>query len=235
MEQYRPGRELNFERIDPLPCSEQIGLDPPLQLRILKRIRVCPGHRSQVVLVSTADQQHFIAKCFDPSHCPTDEAADAQQTVSEYCQTRSRVEAEVYERLAQFQGQYIPKFYGRYRYASTATAILLEYIPNASLDHFRDGLPESELRELLDIGNTALDAIHEFGIFHYDIQPSNVFWSTETKALRIVDWEFSRCDPPSDLVDNWAISDHSEFRTALECCGLPKIPWQIPEDAPWVV
>ena len=57
MEQYRPGRELKFERIDPLPCSEQIGLESPLQLRILQRIRVGPGHRSQDVLVSTADQQ----------------------------------------------------------------------------------------------------------------------------------------------------------------------------------
>ena len=201
-------------------------------LNILEGIRVCPDRRSQVVLVSTANQEHFVAKCFDPSLCPTDGAAEARQTVSEYCQARSRVEADVYERLAQFQGQYIPKFYGRYRYAS-ATAILLEYIPKPSLDHFHAGLPESELYELLDIGTTALNAIHELGIFHYDIQASNVFWSKETKALRIVDWEFSRRDPPSDLVKDWAQSDLLEFRYALESCGLPKIPWQIPRGATW--
>jgi len=227
-----------FERIDPLPSefgSEQATMESPLQLSILKRIRVCPSHRSQIVLVSTPDQVHFVAKCFDPSLCPPDEAAEARQTVSEYCEARSRVEADVYECLAQFQGRYIPKFYGRYRYASTgnATAILLEYLSNASLDHFHDGLTQTELYELLDIGSTALDAIHSLGVFHYDIQPSNVFWSLETKALRIVDWEFSRRDPPSDIVEDWAVSDVLEFRRALECCGLPKVGQQIPDDASW--
>ena len=236
MDQYRPGRELMFERIDPLQNesgSEQPGLGSPLQLNILERIRVCPSRRSQIVLVSTADQGPFIAKCFDPFLCPPDEAAEARQTVAEYCEARSRVEAEVYERLASLQGQYIPKFYGRYGYTSTcyATAILLEYIPNASLNHFRDILPQSELRELLDIGSTALGAIHSLGIFHYDIQASNLFWSTETKALRIVDWEFSRRDPPSDDAKDWADSDLLEFRYALESCGLSKLEWKNP--APW--
>lgn len=240
MDQYSPGRKLTFQRMYPLATESGPSLDFSLEVNILERICIGPSRRSQIVLVSAhltnADRGPFVAKCFDPSLCPPDEAAEARQIVSEYCATRSKVEAEVYERLAPLQGQYIPKFYGRYRYASAsgyATAILLEYISDASLDHFHDELPQSELHGLLDIGTIALDAIHSRGVFHYDIQPSNVFWNTETKALRIVDWEFSRCDPPSEVIEDWAVSDVLELRRALESCGLPRTEAQIPDDAPW--
>jgi serine/threonine protein kinase len=245
MDQFTQGQNLTFERICPLPIecgSQETGLELTLEANILKRIRIGPSRRSQVVLVSvdlpSAGQGPFVAKCFDPSFCPPDEAAEARQTISKYCATRSKVEEEAYERLAAFQGQYIPKFYGRYRYASTsgyATAILLEYVCDTSLDDFRDGLPRSELLGLLDIGTTALEAIHACGIFHYDIQPSNVLWSPEKKALRIVDWEFARRDPPSKSVEDWTESDRLELRRALECCGLPRSEMEIPDGASWVL
>jgi len=242
MDQFTLGQKLTFERICPPIESSSEETKLPLEVNILKFIRIGPSRRSQILLVSvdfpSAGQGPFVAKCFDPSFCPSEEAAEAGQTVLEYYATRSKVEAEVYERLAAFQGQYIPKFYGRYRYASTsghATAILLEYVCNASLDGFHDGLPQNELRRLLDIGTTALGAIHSCGVFHYDIQPSNVFWSPEKKALRIVDWEFARRDPPLEAVEDWTKSDRFELLRALECCGLPRTEMEIPNGASWVL
>jgi len=117
MDQFTPGQKLTFERICPLPIeSSSQETELPLEVNILKCIRIGPSRRSQILLVSvdlpSAGQGPFVAKCFDPSFCLPEEAAEAGQTVSEYCATRSKVEAEVYERLAAFQGQYIPKFYG---------------------------------------------------------------------------------------------------------------------------
>ena len=135
------------------------------------------------------------------------------------------METNVYRRLSTFQGQYIPKFYGRYRYSAAsdkdATAILLEKIPGYSLNNFHR-LPESELLEILKIGNTALDAIHSKGIYHYDIQESNLFWGQD-KTLRIIDWEFSRLDPPAEVARHWAASDRAELRRILTYVGRRRL------------
>jgi len=61
-----------------------------------------------------------------------------------------------------------------------------------------------------------------------------VFWSPE-KALRIVDWEFARCDPPLEAVEDWTESDRFELLRALECCGLPRTEMEIPDGASWVL
>ena len=62
-----------------------------------------------------------------------------------------------------------------------------------------------------------------------------MFWSPEKKALRIVDWEFARRDPPLEAVEDWTKSDRFELLRALECCGLPRTEMEIPNGASWVL
>jgi len=243
MDAYKPGCKLTFERVDRAAGdadSETAGLGGRVELEIVQRIFVGFSRRSQILLVSTcipnSEAEIFVAKCFDPSFCCTSEAADFFQNPVQYCKSRSLVETEAYQRLSVFQGQHVPNFYGRYRYSTDsgdATAILLEYIRDPSLDRHNQ-LCETELLQIFDIGNAALGDIHSRGVYHYDIQPSNLFWNSDTKALRIVDWKFSLFDRPADEAQDWAKGDRSEFRTALEACGLPEMVIEISKNAMWV-
>jgi serine/threonine protein kinase len=235
MDTYEPGRRLTFERDDLPPNgsgSGTAGVEDRLELEIVERLLAGPSRRSQVVLVSPALRTHdaelFVAKCFDPSFCSTKEATDFFATPVEYCKKRALVETEAYRRLSEFQGQLVPKFQGRYRYSTgsdEATAILLEYIQDPSLDR-HDGLTETELKKILNVGTEALDKIHSRGVCHFDIQPSNVFWNSTTMALKFVDWEFSLFDQPAEAESDWY-----ELRKALEDCGLSRIVVEMPETA----
>jgi serine/threonine protein kinase len=235
MDTYEPGRRLTFERDDPSPSgsgSDRADVGDRLELDIVKRLLVGPSRRSQVVLVSscphTAEAELFVAKCFDPSFCSTKEAADFFKTPVEHCKTRALVETEAYRRLSEFQGQLVPKFQGRYRYSTgsgEATAILLEYIRDPSLDR-HDELTETELQKILDVGTDALRSIHSQGVCHFDIRPSNVLWNSSTMALRFVDWEFSLFDQPAEAESDWY-----ELRKALEARGLPRVVTDMPETA----
>ena len=243
MDAYKPGCKLTFERVDRAATdadSETAGLECRVELEIVQGIFVDFSRQSQILLVSTctpnSEAEVFVGKCFDPSFCCTSEAANFFLNPVKYCESRSLVETEAYQRLSVFQGQHVPKFYGRYRYSTDsgdATAILLEYIRDPSLDRY-NRLSETELLQILDVGNAALRDIYSRGVYHYDIQPANLFWNSDTKALGIADWEFSLFDRPADEAQDLAKGDRSEFRTALEACGLPEIVTEIPKNATWV-
>ena len=181
--------------------------------------------------IPNAEAELFVANSFDPSFCPRNEAADFGQTPVEYCKSRGLVETNAYQQLSIFQGRHLPKFYGRYRYptgSGEATAILLQYILDPPLVEYalnplfnhRDPLSETELLQIFDVGAAALDEIHSQQVYHYDIQSSILYWNSNTRALRIADWEFSHFDGPDFDSEALARSDWMHLPSTLEVCAF---------------
>ena len=239
---YREGNRLTLEPIGTdQPTTKASG---QIDITIVERLAAWRGRRSQVLLVEAnplplADSSPttFVAKCFDPYLGSPSDAYDNDQTPAEYWAELCQTEVYAYQRLRQFQGRYLPIFYGRFRYSANSgpvDVVLLEFIKDPPLSHFK----QSDFRspDLVELHNQAIHVLNDFhscGVYHDDIKAGNIFWNNERRMLRICDWDCARFDPPEDFASDWAYSDECRMNATLESYG---IPWKvdIPPSAVWI-
>jgi serine/threonine protein kinase len=245
MDEYAIGKRLELTALLPNAITTQVDSNT-FEVIIEQCLNVGLNRRSQVLLVRLAKPRNddllhpkYLAKCFDWSFCSTDEAAEHEKTPQAYCAQRWSSEVNSYTKLREYQGVHIPEFYGSYNYQTKsgyAHAILLGVIEGSNLKSMqRSSFTPDELSQIEDESHRILDCFHSRGVYHRDIQPSNIFWDPKTnRRLMVCDWEFAEVDPPKELIAGWAASDKRMLSSTLEKFGLPSKGGK-PEDDPLVL
>jgi serine/threonine protein kinase len=211
---YAVGRELQFESLD----------GPILKVEVLKQLSVARHLRSQVILVKTKDSpkmipSNLVAKCYDPTLFPVHDINEPSSPEA-YCAKLKSREAKAYTRLQSLETIAVPKFYGEYQFSTgdassnRINAILLQFIDHPNLDNL--SFKNLDLDCLERVTHQSLRQCHALGVFHRDINSSNIFFTG--KNAIICDWEhatfeddYSKEDP-----ENWRLSDESSLISTLK-------------------
>lgn len=86
--------------------------------------------------------------------------------------------------------------------------IVLPYCPGRSVDGVAGYMSELQIWHLLRDIAGALDELHENGMGHFDVKPSNILWDGSDFLLS----DFGSCRAVSDAEDRQVADDESSFR-----------------------
>ena len=170
-----------------------LNTTPPFSLRIHRHIAVQEGRRSQIFTATMEPGQPnpttsgtmplpspdapICVKIFDHDLVDVHDD-DVTGTPAELCSHVYFAESRTYSRLATLSGVEIPRMFltstvGQYH------AIVFEYIDQHSLSNYTIQSDE-EMMLLEDMGRSAVEKLHEQGVYHGDIRASNIMWSMST-------------------------------------------------------
>ena len=202
----------------------------PLSLKIETHIKVQEGRRSQIFTAivekvepnssisetSTllAPGSRVLVKMFDYDLLAVYDD-DSAGSPADVCIQVYSAETKIYDRLTTLHGAEIPHFYlactcGRYQ------TVVLEYIHQSSLLDYSVETKE-EMETIKAATRSAVGKLHANGVYHGDIQPSNILWSSATRRVVLVDFEKSKTFGENDLVSTtWKEIDDSDLEYVLQ-------------------
>ena len=173
-----------------------------------------------------------VAKVFDPDFMANALSdGEWQGSAIDYCGHLACNEESAYTKLGSMNGVELPIFYGTYK--SGDSYIILEYLTSPSLYQYLVHSPE-ESAALCLAAYSLIEKIQLKGVYHRDIEPSNLLWEPSLCELKNFDFEFSSSeDGKSEAVfRRWAKRDKAEIRGILVDCGaeepLPAPVWLFP-------
>ena len=227
------GTRLQLKAKNPTTITSALG-SMCFVVEIVKPLSVGPLNR--VLLVRVVDRPtikptspiptSLVAKTYN-SQSPSIQPLEGLNCDFESDTNRQHREVKAYARLLDLQGTMIPTFYGEYEgytqsFESKMFSIsLFEYIEQRTLDALSvPDLGQDGIQRAKHETRRTLEECHARGVFHHDIQASNILF-TGTNAV-VFDWEGATFIDDKSLEDprNWARSDLSALESTFKQFGV---------------
>jgi serine/threonine protein kinase len=152
--------------------------------------------------------EKYVAKFYDPfSDLRAEPCHHPEGPVQARTERRER-EIRAYQALQPIQGVVVPRYYGEYKYRKVESpssngdeyrVLMFEYVCRPPLSELygemyftRKVLTENQKTSLKDQLVSALNSIHDLGVFQFDIVATNFLWN-ETDGAMMIDFESAHC------------------------------------------
>ena len=240
---YQVGSELEFEAVEPTSLTTAVNATI-FQVEVLQLLGVAFDRRHQVAVVRlTAPKdaaeapETYVAKFYDPFSDLRAETCYHHEGPTKARALRREREMRAYQALEPIQGVIVPRFYGEYKYRSIKSpssngdeyrVLLFEFVRRPPLSELYGEmyftgkvLTTSQKASLKHQLVSALHRIHEFGVFHLDLVPSNVLWN-ETDGPMLIDFESAqgkeRITP--ECAEELRYTDEAQMIETMLCFGI---------------
>ena len=120
----------------------------------------------------------------------------AAKTVPVHFIFRLQREAAIYERLRPIQGIHVPVYLGNidlekpYRYWGNCNMVHMMLLSFGGT-FIRDHMTADNSPQVVELADQSVQAIHDLGVLHHDLESRNILWNEETSRPMVIDFERS--------------------------------------------